>query len=327
MFLPSDKIVPDHAVEHDRNARFANEEQIDQFRLVHPALTIPQKVQNVELRASETERLKEGFTAALKQALHEKEGDQKIVRFGLALHGVIITVNSMMSNYISCDLSHRIYPIRGLAGTFHLLYDATRHEAVLIDTGLVGEMPRLTRILHEIGLDWPDIKAILLTHGHLDHTGNLAHLKGLTGAPVLAHPLEQPHVDGTFPYRGAGRLCGFMEAIGRRLFRYRTVSIDQPLVPNAELPYWGGLRVIHLPGHTEGHCGFYSERFNLLFSGDLFASYWFSTHLPPFFLNSCPEKIEVSLRRVKSLAPRYIIPNHYTGLDGQLHRRRFDSLA
>jgi len=233
----------------------------------------------------------------------------------------------MMSNYIAPEASFRIYPIRGLAGSFHLLYDINRHEAVLIDTGLVGEMPRLERILGEIGLDWADIKAILLTHGHLDHTGNLAQLKELTRAPVLAHSLEQPHIDGTFPYTGSSRLCGFMEAVGRRLFRYRTVSIDRFLVPEAELPHWGGLRVTHLPGHTEGHCGFYSERFNLLFSGDLFASYWFSTHLPPSFLNSCPEKIEASLRKVKVLAPRYIIPNHYSGLDGELHRSRFDILA
>jgi len=233
----------------------------------------------------------------------------------------------MMSNCISLDPSFCIYPIRGLAGTFHLLFDATRHEAVLIDTGLVGEIPRLDKILREVGLTWPDIKAILLTHGHLDHTGNLARLKEFTGAPVLAHPLEQPHIDGTFPYRGPSRLCGFMEAVGRTLFGYKTVSLDHDLVPDTELPYWGGLRVIYLPGHTEGHCGFYSERFNLLFSGDLFASYWFSTHLPPFFLNSCPEKLEASLQRVKALAPHYIIPNHYSGLDGELHRRRFNSLA
>ncbi len=190
----------------------------------------------------------------------------------------------------------------------------------------MGELRRLKRILREIGLSWPDIKAILLTHGHLDHTGNLARLKELTGAPVLAHPLEQPHLDGTFPYRGPSRLCGFMEAVGRTLFRYRAAIIDQPLASGAELPYWGGLHVIHLPGHTEGHCGFYSARFNLLFSGDLFASYSFSAHLPPIFLNSCPEKIGASLQQVKALAPRHIIPNHYDGFDGELHRKRFDNL-
>jgi glyoxylase-like metal-dependent hydrolase (beta-lactamase superfamily II) len=117
-----------------------------------------------------------------------------------------------------------------------------------------------------------------------------------------------------------------MEATGRGVLRYRSARIDQPLAPGLELPYWGGLRVIHLPGHTDGHCGFYSRRFELLFSGDLFASYWFSTHLPPFFLNSCPEKFPASLRQVQELSPRYIIPNHYDGLDGEKHAREFAAL-
>jgi len=232
-----------------------------------------------------------------------------------------------MSNYIALDEAFRIYPIRGCHGFFHLLYDATRQEAVLIDTGLVGEMPRLARTLKELGLGWGEIKAILLTHGHLDHTGHLAELKELTGASVFAHALEQPHIDGTFPYRGPNRLCGLMEALGRWVLRYRSVPIDEPLLPGMELPYWGGLQVIHLPGHTAGHCGFYSKRFDLLFSGDLFASYWLSTHLPPAFLNSCPEKFEASLRRVEELSPRYIIPNHYESRgDGERHAGRFKAL-
>jgi len=232
-----------------------------------------------------------------------------------------------MSNYISFNPNFRLYPIRGYHGSFHLLHDVASGEATLIDTGLVGEIPQLEKVLHENGMGWTNIKAILLTHGHLDHTGNLARLKELTGALVLAHPLEQAHIDGIFPYSGASRLCGLMEATGRLLFRYRTTAIDQPLIANSELPYWGGLRVVHLPGHTEGHCGFLSERFKLLFSGDLFADYSFSTHLPPFFLNSCSEKMEDSLRLVEALAPRYIIPNHGSGMDGELHRKHFDALV
>jgi glyoxylase-like metal-dependent hydrolase (beta-lactamase superfamily II) len=225
------------------------------------------------------------------------------------------------------DSSYRVYPIRGLVGHFHLLHDVSRGEAVLIDTGLVGEMPRLGRVLKSIGLGWHDIKAILLTHGHLDHTGHLFEIKQRTGAPLLAHPAEQPHINGTFAYRGASRVCGALETFGRWVLRYRTVEIDEPLHAGMELPYWGGLKVIHLPGHTLGHCGFYSARFGLLFSGDLFASYGFFTHLPPAILNSCPEYLDASLERVEELSPRLIIPSHYFGFDGALHSRKFASLA
>ena len=90
---------------------------------------------------------------------------------------------------------------------------------------------------------------------------------------------------------------------------------------------WGGLRVVHLPGHTEGHCGFYSARHDLLFSGDLYASYFFGPHLPPPILNSLPELIPGSLRKALELDPRWMIPNPYDILDGELHKRRFVSLC
>ena len=87
-----------------------------------------------------------------------------------------------------------------------------------------------------------------------------------------------------------------------------------------------GLRVVHLPGHTLGHCGFYSARHDLLFSGDLFASYFFNAHFPPAILNSAPELIPASLEKARRLNPRLMVPQHYDVLDGALHRRRFDRL-
>ncbi len=233
----------------------------------------------------------------------------------------------MTSNYFQAAPGYAVHPIRGQHGVFHLLHDEGRGEAVLIDAGLMGEMGRLEAVLAGLGLGWKDIRAILLTHGHLDHTGNLARIKALTGAPLFAHPAEQAHIDGRYPYRSAARLCGAMEAFGRAVLRYRPEATDEPLVPGEELPFWGGFEVMHLPGHTEGHCGFYSRRFDLLFSGDLFACYWFSTHLPPVFLNSCPEKMAASVRRVMELAPRYLVPNHYDRMDHEMHRRKFEGLA
>ncbi|PYQ64262.1 MAG: hypothetical protein DMF53_07965 [Acidobacteria bacterium] len=210
-------------------------------------------------------------------------------------------------------------------GVCHLLVDGD--EAWMLDTGMVGEPALIRRRLRRLGLGPRSIQGILLTHGHLDHAGNLAWLKDWTGAPVYGHPAEQLHVDGCYPYEGITRWCGRLEAMGRWAFRYRAAVIDESIGEGDELPFWGGLRVMCLPGHTEGHCGFYSARHDLLFSGDLFASYFFKTHLPPPILNSQPERIPASLRRALELDPRWIIPNHYDFCDGALHKRRFVELC
>jgi glyoxylase-like metal-dependent hydrolase (beta-lactamase superfamily II) len=218
-----------------------------------------------------------------------------------------------------------IHPMRGVMSVCHLLVEGK--AAWLLDTGMVGEPILLRRLLARLGLGPDSIQAIVLTHGHLDHAGNLARFKAWTGAPVYGHPAEQPHIDGTYPYQGPARWCGQLEAAGRWAFRYRPAAIDHPLGDGDELPFWGGLEVVHLPGHTDGHCGFLSKRHGLLFSGDLFASYFFNTHLSPRMFTSRPELVPASLRRVLAMNPDLMVPNHYDVLDGKLHVRRFKALC
>ena len=206
-------------------------------------------------------------------------------------------------------------------GCCHLLQDG--EASVMIDTGMVGEPFLIRRLVRKLGLRPNSIKAILLTHGHLDHAGNLDWLKEWTGATVYAHAEEARHCAGTYPYTGVTRWCGRLEAAGRFLFRYRPTTIDEFITDNQELPFWGGLRVIHLPGHTRGHCGFFSVKHNLLFSGDMFASYCFNLHKPPAILNSAPENFAASVDKIQRLAPQLILPSHYDFCDGPLHRRRF----
>jgi len=196
----------------------------------------------------------------------------------------------------------------------------------MLDTGLAGEMFFIRRKVAQLGLTSKSIKTILLSHGHLDHAGNLAKLKHWTGAQVMAHPLEQSHIDGTFPYQGINRWCGRAEALGRGVFRYQTAEIDEPWSDGQWLPLWGGLRVIHLPGHTLGHCGFFSEKHKLLFCGDMMASYFFDTHRPWPVLNTAPELLATSAEKIRQLKPRWILPFHYDRFDGDIHRRRFAKL-
>jgi glyoxylase-like metal-dependent hydrolase (beta-lactamase superfamily II) len=207
----------------------------------------------------------------------------------------------------------------------HVLVDA--EGAVLLDTGFPGDAKRIRQRLSELGLGPRDVRAILLTHGHIDHAGNLAELKAWTGAPVYAHPLEQAHIDGAFPYRRMAQVCGALEAAGRAFTRYRATPIDVAIAEGDELPFWGGLRVIHLPGHTLGHCGFYSARHHLLFSGDLWVRFMMRPQMSPLIFSAAPELVPASMRKARAIGARWIVPGHYDLPNALRLRRRFEELC
>lgn len=207
----------------------------------------------------------------------------------------------------------------------HVLADAD--GVVLLDTGFPGDGRRIQRVMEQIGTGPRDVRAILLTHGHIDHAGSLAALKDWCGAPVYAHPLEQAHIDGTYPYRGLARITGCAEAMGRLVTGYRTVKIDVPLRDGELLPFWGGLRVVQLPGHTMGHCGFYSARYNLLFSGDLWVRFMMRTQASPRIFSDDLSLVVPSLRKARAIGARWVIPGHYDLPNATRLRQRFEDLC
>lgn len=181
----------------------------------------------------------------------------------------------------------RHVPLHLLGVTAHLLVD--RDGAVLIDTGLVGGLTRLQRAFERLRREPSDLRAILLTHGHLDHTAGAHAIQRWFGAPVYAHRDDARHIDGAYPYTGWARVCGALEHLGRRALDYTPVRVGRWVDDGDELPWWGGLRVVHLPGHTAGHCGFYSPSHDTLFAGDLFAVYAGRVRRPPRFLSTEPD--------------------------------------
>jgi glyoxylase-like metal-dependent hydrolase (beta-lactamase superfamily II) len=218
-----------------------------------------------------------------------------------------------------------LFHVRGIMSVPHVLVDAD--GAVLLDTGFPGDAKRIRRRMAEAGVGPKDVRAILLTHGHIDHAGNLVELKAWTGAPVYGHPLEQQHIDGVFPYTGFARVCGALEAAGRAVTRYKAGKIDVPIAEGDTLPFWGGLRVVHLPGHTLGHCGFYSDKFDLLFSGDLWVRFLMRTQASPAIFSDDLSLVPGSMRKARAIGAHWIVPGHYDVPDATRLRQRFEELC
>lgn len=191
---------------------------------------------------------------------------------------------------------------------FFVLRDG--NELYLIDTGFIGGRRALRRALIARGWDKFCIRGILLTHGHLDHVRNAPAFAQEHGAWVGGPERDLEHYENRARYTGLGRVAGIAEWIGRRLLRQSSFSPDRLLNDGDELPIWGGLRVIALPGHTHGHCGYYSAKHRLLFSGDLFATFGLRPQIAPAYLNQDNAEARRSIHRALELPLDGVLPCH-----------------
>jgi glyoxylase-like metal-dependent hydrolase (beta-lactamase superfamily II) len=119
----------------------------------------------------------------------------------------------------------------------HIVGDPQTREAIVIDPGDDAE-----RILEVIERHTLKVKAIVVTHTHIDHVVGLHRVQKATGAPVYVH------ADDLGLYR--------MLDIQASWLGWKTpekVKIDQ-LVREGDLVRWGPYQaqILHTPGHTPG---------------------------------------------------------------------------
>lgn len=137
----------------------------------------------------------------------------------------------------------------------YLVIDETTNQAVLIDAGGDYELVKSQAEKHNV-----EIKALLNTHGHMDHIAGDYDLQQ-NGIKVYAHK------DDEFLFKS---IKEYLKMVG--MPDYEEPKIDEYIEEDQELTF-GNLKfkVVHTPGHTPGGVCFLIE--DKLFAGDtLFAN-------------------------------------------------------
>lgn len=175
------------------------------------------------------------------------------------------------------EIQPGLHQIR-LPGVNAFLLDSESDGLTLVDTGVPGSAILISEAVHPLGRDITDIRHILVTHCHPDHSGGLVQLKILTSARVFMHRRDAMLVAKGRAMRRLLPSPGILNAILISLIiapKPTTVmrSKADVLVSNGdEIPVAGGISVIHTPGHTEGHVVFLARKRRILFVGDAVAN-------------------------------------------------------
>jgi glyoxylase-like metal-dependent hydrolase (beta-lactamase superfamily II) len=147
---------------------------------------------------------------------------------------------------------------------------------ILIDAGYSGQYDTIRDACINEGIHFENINKIIITHQDLDHFGGLPEILEASKdkIEVMAHEDDKPYIQGEKPLvRLNSNFLNSMpedrqEMVKQMFKNFTPVDVDTTLLDNQELPFCGGITVIHTPGHTPGHLCLYHKNSKTLIVGD-----------------------------------------------------------
>jgi glyoxylase-like metal-dependent hydrolase (beta-lactamase superfamily II) len=170
----------------------------------------------------------------------------------------------------------------GRRSLIHPVIISDKDDVVLIDTGFPGPDGGAAQIREQAlaaGIPFGRLSRVILTHQDKDHIGGLTELIGQAAQEVetLAHVDEKPYIEGTkrlvrFTPEHMAAIDALPEDQSRQIKSMfenpPTAPIDRAVRDGEELPWGGGIVVVHTPGHTPGHICLYLKQSKILVAGD-----------------------------------------------------------
>lgn len=127
----------------------------------------------------------------------------------------------------------------------YIIIDEETRDAMIVDPGDEGEA--LVKYLENLKVH---LKAILLTHGHIDHVGAVDTVREAFSVPVYISEVDMKYIEQRKMAFGKMKKADFFLKEGDEFF-FAGKKVE----------------IIETPGHSKGSLSFYLD--GLLFSGDV----------------------------------------------------------
>lgn len=230
---------------------------------------------------------------------------------------------------IAPDLAYQRLAMVNVA--FYGMPGAGDRQWVLIDAGVLGLTGRIESAAEERFRAGARPAAIILTHGHFDHIGGLEKLAKKWDAPIYAHQLELPYLDGsaTYPPPDPSVGGGIMPLLAP-LFPRGPIDVRrwlQLLPTDGSVPGMPGWQWLPTPGHTPGHISLWRETDSTIIAGDAFittnqeSAYAVAVqaeemHGPPKYFTPDWTSARRSVEQLATLKPALVVTGHGRAMRG-----------
>lgn len=192
-------------------------------------------------------------------------------------------------------------------------------KTILVDCGYKSDesWELLKNALKEQGRSVEDVDEIWLTHAHVDHCGLAARVQEVSETKIMAHPLDEIHLQGN----NSERFDEFFNEMGipEKVIRSMEKQLDvlRQYMDPVPVTDWveegdkleSGIHsfdVMHTPGHAPGHISMFNQE-GICFGGDVLLQH-ISTNAFVTFNNQTGERNH-SLQLLRSSLDRFISPN------------------
>ncbi|GAA4033651.1 MBL fold metallo-hydrolase [Arthrobacter methylotrophus] len=217
-----------------------------------------------------------------------------------------------------------VFFVEGPASNWIIVRDETGY--ILIDSGYPEDSALVRKSIEHVGLKPSAAKAMLITHGHVDHTGSAALFSRTFGTPVLCSPEELPHVQGHEKHQvtlGQVLIRAWRPKV-LRWMKHAIAAGSLSATPATAAQAWtaeqlaglpGSPEAILVPGHTPGNVAILFRAAGVIVTGDSFITgHPLSRHTGPQMLHpmyhSEPATALSATHALDSVEASVILPGH-----------------